>query len=133
MKTKTAVLVLIAGLLVLVSGCAQFAPVMVDPAVYKTSRDVTTARNRAQKQNIELEQTRAVEYNKVAITEIAAANTGDDNGQSAVISKDGVLGGFECLFTSESSRRGKNNHRQKDWRFYEQAGIQHPLGRGRRG
>lgn len=102
MKNKIQILLAMIGLIALVSGCAQFGPAMIDPAVYKSSRDTIVAENQAAKNNISLEQARANEWNKVAVEEIQGKTIG--GGKNLTITSERVLGGFPCIFINDSQR-----------------------------
>lgn len=106
MKTKIQIVltvVFVTPLILLFIGCAQVGPAMVSPAVYKSSRDVMVAENRAQRQDIELEQARANEWQKVAVADIQGKATGGGK-NDRTITADGVLGGFPCIFINDSRR-----------------------------
>ncbi len=103
MKSKNLILMFAAvSILLLFCGCAQVGPAMVSPAVYKSSRDVMVANNQAAKLDTELEKSRASAWNQVALNEIQGKATG--NGKDAVITADGVLGGFSCIFINDSQQ-----------------------------
>ena len=114
MKTKIfAALVLV----ILVSGCARFAPNMISTDVYSSSGDAIVAEDKASEakavttiKNEKMVQEIAEEWKKVAIAEVKvkqSAAGASSPVKIASIDKEGVTGGFSCLFINEKTYQDK--------------------------
>lgn len=109
---KITFVVLLLGFLYVFYGCASILPYAVSPSVYRSSEGFIVAKNNLGKEtaitgieNERITQAIQTEWGKVAIAEIQGKSLSEQTTTASTISKDGVLGGFECLFFNDSRRK----------------------------
>ena len=107
MKTKIfAALVLV----ILVSGCARFAPNMISADVYSSSRNAVVEENKADKEQFSTKimgeinsRARAEARQQIALEEIKNGTAGEIKGGKKTLTADGILGGFPAIIINDSA------------------------------
>lgn len=142
MKKRSFVIIVL--LTAVLGGCASVLPKAMSTDVYFSERDAIVAENNLQTatattgiQNENINQRLATAWGDVALAEIREKAQSDGPSASAsnpkaTIDENGVLGGFNCLFTNESPDREKTISATKVGGFMNGQKFIIPLNKGDR-
>jgi len=107
MKTR---ILAVTALVFLFAGCARFAPNMISPDVYSSSRDAIVEEDKANKEQFSSKimsekdsRARAGARQLVALEEIKNISTSKIKEGKNVLTADGILGGFPAIIINDSA------------------------------